>query len=142
MDDLFVMGASQAKATANIKTTLQVLHKLRWQVNKEKSSLVPSQCSEFLGLLVDTTTTPHFKVPANKIQAIRRNINHILHQHTRNSLPVQRLMAVAGLCVSLMKAVLLGLLMLCNIFQAIAQHTSLDNQVLLPPLALHDLIKW
>jgi len=50
-----------------MKTTLLTLNKLGWQINEEKSMLTPSQCTEFLSLLVDTTSAPQFKVLMVKI---------------------------------------------------------------------------
>jgi hypothetical protein len=143
MDNLFVMGASLAEASANIEKTLKVLHKLGWQINEEKSSLKPLQCSEFLGLLVDTMVTPWFKVPNNKIQAICHNVEWLLLLHKQTgSVPVRKLTMVAGLCISLVKVVLPGPLMIHNVFHTITQHNSWEDQVPLPETAHHDLLKW
>jgi hypothetical protein len=70
MDNLFIMGLSCAKAEQSARTTILTLNKLGWQINKEKSMLIPSQCTKFLGLLIDMTATPCFKVPTEKIQAV------------------------------------------------------------------------
>jgi len=39
---------------------------------------MPSQSKEFLGLLVDTTGPPSFKVPPCKSHALQHDINHLL----------------------------------------------------------------
>jgi len=143
MDNLFMMGMSLTEATTNVEKMLKVLNELGWQINKEKSSLKPSQCSEFLGLLVNTMATPWFKVPNNKIQAVHCNMECLLLLHEWTGLVlVRKLAAVVGLCVSLVKVVLLGLLMLCNVFHVIAQCDSWEDQIPLPESAHCDLLEW
>jgi hypothetical protein len=120
MDNLFIMGSSHAKAEQSTRTTISTLNELGWQINEEKSMLIPSQCTKFLSLLINTTATPHFKVPMEKIQAVQRDMDHLLLLHNKTShIPVHKLVVVAGLCVSLSKAVLPGPLMLRNIFHVI-----------------------
>jgi hypothetical protein len=120
MDDLFIMGSSCAEAEQSTRTTISTLNELGWQINEEKSMLIPSQCTEFLGLLIDMTATPHFKVPMEKIWAVQRDVDHLLLLHDKTGhVPVCKLVAVTSLCISLSKAVLLGPLMLRNIFHVI-----------------------
>jgi len=55
-----------------------LLNQLGWQVNFEKSNLMLSQSKEFLGLLINTTGPPSFKVPPHKSHALWHNINCLL----------------------------------------------------------------
>jgi len=63
MDDFIIIGHSHQQALEHTTRTLSILNQLGWQVNFKKSDLTPSQSKEFLGLLVNTTGPPSFKVP-------------------------------------------------------------------------------
>jgi hypothetical protein len=143
MDNLFIMGSSHTKAEQSVRTTLLTLNELSWQINEEKSSLNPSQCTKFLSLLVNMTTTPLFKVPTVKIWAVQQDVDCLLLLHNKTShIPVHKLVAVTGLCISLSKAVLPGPLMLRNVFCVIMSHSSWKADISLPPKATSNLINW
>jgi hypothetical protein len=60
MDDLFIIGQTREEVQHSTKVVLQTLANLGWVINKEKSSLVPSQVTKFLRFLINTTGTPHY----------------------------------------------------------------------------------
>jgi len=70
MDNFIVISHSYQQALEHMTRTLRLLNQLGWQVNFKKSNLMPSQSKEFLGLLVDTTGPPSFKVPPRKSHAL------------------------------------------------------------------------
>jgi len=70
MDNFIIIGHSHQQALEHTTNTLSILDQLGWQVNFEKSDLTPSQSKEFLGLLVDMTGPPSFKVPPRKSHAL------------------------------------------------------------------------
>ena len=51
MDDIIVMVCSQEEALQACDMTLSTLADLGWAVNRDKSSLEPSQAKEFLALI-------------------------------------------------------------------------------------------
>jgi hypothetical protein len=143
MDNLIILGSLHEETGHHVQHTLQVLVDLRWLVNEEKSSLTPSQTSEFLGFIINLSSELQFKVPTEKIHLVHCNINHLLHDLERNGqVPVQRLAAVVGLCVSLMKAVLPAPLMLRNVFHSIAGCSSWSDMICLSTALCQDLIEW
>jgi len=75
MDNFIIIGHSHQQALEHTTCTLSILDQLGWQVNFEKSDLTPSKSKEFLGLLIDTTGPPSFKVPPCKSHMLQHNIN-------------------------------------------------------------------
>jgi len=78
MDNFIIIGHSHQQALEHTTRTLSILDQLGWQVNFEKSDLTPSQSKEFLGLLINTTGPPSFKVPPRKSHTLRHNIDCLL----------------------------------------------------------------
>jgi len=92
MDDFIIIGHSHWQALEHTTCTLGIRDQLGWQVNFEKSDLMPSQSKEFLGLLVDTTGPPSFKVPPHKSHLQRHNIDCLLCLfRQQGQVPVQKL---------------------------------------------------
>lgn len=69
IDDFLLMGDSQEFVQTQLTRILDILGNLGWLVNREKSSLVPSQLRQFLGILIDTKAQRYF-LPQQKIEAI------------------------------------------------------------------------
>jgi len=123
MDDLIVMAPSKAEALRQQVTVLETISGLGWHINYEKSLLEPSQSKEFLGLMVDTSTEPLFRVPAEKLHALKHDIKRLLRMHDKaGSVPVRRAAAVAGHCCSLTGAILPAQLLLSNLYHDISCH--------------------
>jgi len=115
MDDFSVIGYSHQQALKHTTLTLRLLDQLGCQVNFKKSDLTPSQSKEFLGLLVDMTGPPLFKVPPHKSHALRHDIDCLLCLfRQQGQVPGQKLATVIGQGVALTKAILLAKLLLCN----------------------------
>jgi hypothetical protein len=60
MDNIIVLGTTEAEATMNTNITTSFLSKLGWKINTKKLSLHPTQQLEFLGFIVDTHGEPTF----------------------------------------------------------------------------------
>jgi hypothetical protein len=143
MDDLFIVSQSKVEAKQVAELTQQVLKSLAWVINTKKSSLLPSQVTEFLSVLVDTTDMPKFRVPPSKAHALHHNIKHLLHLHDREGkVPVCHLATIVGQGVVMTKAVLLAKLLLCNVHCMIATQKSWNDQVQLLTTAVQDLKEW
>jgi len=143
MDDFIIIGHSHQQALEHTTCTLSILDQLGWQVNFEKSDLMPSQSKEFLGLLVGTTGPPSFKAPPHKSHALRHNIDHLLRLfRQQGQVPVQKLAAVISQGVALTKAILPAKLLLCNAYHNITQRANWNSLVPLSAAMILDLKDW
>jgi len=143
MDDFIIIGHSHQQALEHTTCTLSILNQLGWQVNFEKSNLMPSQSKEFLGLLIDTTSTPSFKVPPRKSHVLWHNIDHLLHLfRQQGQVPVQKLASVIGQGVALTKAILPAKLLLCNAYHNTAWRANWNSLVPLSAATILDLEDW
>lgn len=143
MDDIIVIGQSLDLTRQHLRSTLELLDRLGWQVNYEKSDLVPGQVKEFLGLLVNTTGPPTFRVPPRKSHALRHDIDRLLHQASSGSLvPVRKLAAVVGQGVALTRAILPAKLLLRNAYRDIVRRSSWSASVKLSSATISDLKEW
>jgi len=121
MDNFIIISHSHQQALEHTTCTLSILDQLGWQVNFEKSDLTPSQSKEFLGLLVNMTGPPSFKVPPRKSHKLQHDINCLLCLfRQKGQVPVQKLATVIGQGVALTKAILPAKLLLCNAYHNIA----------------------
>jgi len=139
MDNFIVIGHSHRQALEHTTRTLCLLNQLGWQVNFKKSNLMPSQSKEFLGLLINTTGPPLFKVPPCKSHALWHNINHFRQQ---GRVPVWKLATVIGQGVALTKAILPAKLLLHNPYHNIAWRANWNSLVPLSAATILDLKDW
>jgi len=143
MDDFIIIGHSHQQALEHTTRTLSILDQLGWQVNFKKSNLTPSQSKEFLGLLINTTGPPSFKVPPRKSHALRHDIDRLLCLfRQQGQVPVQKLAAVIGQGVALTKAILPAKLILCNTYHDIAQRANWNSLIPLSAATILDLEDW
>jgi hypothetical protein len=66
LDDLLIISQSEAKAERNTRTVLKLLTSLGFEINRKKSSLIPSNQVEYLGFLIDSRKMRLF-IPSKKI---------------------------------------------------------------------------
>jgi len=139
MDNFIIIGHSHWQALEHTTHTIH-LKQLGWQVNFEKSNLTPSQSKEFLGLLINTTGPPSFKVPPLKSHTLWHNINCLLCLfRQQGQVPVWKLATVIGQGVALTKAILPAKLLLRNTYRNIAWRANWNSKAILPAkLLLHN----
>lgn len=141
VDDIILLERSQEACKRLTRETLELLLSLGWHINWEKSSLVPSQSSTFLGLLVDTSGTPMFKVPPRKKHDLIHDVSRLI-AHSKKPIPVRRVAAVVGHCTSLSAAIVPTNLMLRNLHQVIRHRKNWNSSVFLSDAAIQDLRWW
>ena len=86
------MASSKDLCVSQTHLVLKKMAALGWQVNLGKSSLVPAQQIDHLGMKIDSVRM-EFSVPGKKIRAIRRTAYSLLHQ---DSIPWHRLSSFVG----------------------------------------------
>ncbi|KAL7288498.1 hypothetical protein TKK_0017463 [Trichogramma kaykai] len=77
LDDYLAIEDTFEKCQNNVKQTITLLEKLGFNINYEKSRLVPSQCCRFLGMMIDTHSYC-IRLPEEKRLEILNLIDHFL----------------------------------------------------------------
>lgn len=101
LDDFLLIGDSASLVQAQLSRTLTILKTLGWQVNWEKSSLIPSQIKQFLGILIDSTKQKYF-LPQQKVDTISQKILPLL---SRPRVSLRVAMSLLGLFTAAIPAV-------------------------------------
>ena len=139
LDDF--IGLTRNKSMVLKKVFLKLLRNLGLHISLEKSSLNLEQEKEFLGLLVRTINRLMFHVPHKKKVEVAKEISRMLKRRME-PLPARRVARVAGLCISLSKAVGPTRLLMRNLFKDLNQKSNWEAKVLLSEEAINDLIWW
>ena len=117
LDDWLLLVRKSALPAPQIDLLLRTLQELGLHVNLEKSSLSPSTSKVYLGLEISTEGRPQFRVPQEKLHKVRHELSQLLRA---SGLAYRDLARVAGLCTSLLRAVLPGRMFLRNVHRQIA----------------------
>ncbi|KAM9967291.1 hypothetical protein ACTFIR_007531 [Dictyostelium discoideum] len=77
LDDLLIVGSTKEECLSNLKKTMDLLIKLGFKLNQEKSVLEPTQSITFLGLQIDSVSMK-LLVPKEKKKSIIKEIRNFL----------------------------------------------------------------
>jgi hypothetical protein len=77
LDDILVLGNSKGQTQKYLDTLLSTLEEAGFLVNREKSTLKPTQVLDHLGFQIDLEQG-YLKVPSEKLRAIRRELGKLL----------------------------------------------------------------
>ncbi|KAM9957090.1 hypothetical protein ACTFIR_003827 [Dictyostelium discoideum] len=77
LDDLLIVGSTKEECLSNLKKTMDLLVKLGFKLNLEKSVLEPTQSITFLGLQIDSVSMK-LLVPKEKKKSIIKEIRNFL----------------------------------------------------------------
>lgn len=139
LDDFLLMVAAGKSPALDRDTLLQALARAGLHVNLEKSVLTPSTSAEYLGLEINTNGPPTFRVPPSKLRKIRHEISRRLRDTA--PFPARYLARLAGLCVSTLRAILPGRMLLRNVYRQVSG-VNLDRIIVLSPGSRQDLEWW
>ena len=139
--DDFLLMLRRLLLQQQLESTIQTFTGLGWTINYEKCDLEPTTQTTFVGFIIKSETDKGLwiKVLPAKIRKLYRSIVQILHSA---SLTACSLAKVAGQCVSMTKAIVLGKLLLRNIYRVIASRDNWDTCVKLDAPAIKDLQWW
>jgi len=122
VDDWLWLNASKEGCARDSALFRSTLERLGWSINEKKSSKAPSQMVQHLGLIIDTTgSEPMFKVPYEKLKAIRQLARKVLAAASTGGVVLRDLARFAGLCLSVARAVLPARLLLRATYRVIRQ---------------------
>ncbi|KAM9962817.1 hypothetical protein ACTFIR_005734 [Dictyostelium discoideum] len=77
LDDLLIVGSTKEECLSNFKKTMDLLVKLGFKLNLEKSVLEPTQSITFLGLQIDSVSMK-LLVPKEKKKSVIKEIRNFL----------------------------------------------------------------
>ena len=102
VDDFLIM-MREIFATDNIDFVLHTLQDLGWQINWDKSDLVPSDECEFIGFIVRSKGKqgPWLQVTQKKLHKLRRHIMKVLKDRV---VKARFLAKIGGECIAMMRA--------------------------------------
>lgn len=93
IDDALIMGRSMDECMRHTRMFLDLVHRLGFLVNWDKSILVPTQRIEFLGQVLDSRTMMVL-LPQNKLQSTRFLVDQALRDGP--TLPIRRVASLLG----------------------------------------------
>ena len=70
LDDILILNTSRERVLADLEVVIELLQRLGFIINWEKSVLEPSQNLEYLGLVIDSNRLS-FALPKAKIEAVK-----------------------------------------------------------------------
>lgn len=70
IDDCILIASSEEELFGNVDFALRLFDSLRLTIHTTKSVLMPTQCVEFLGVILDSTNLS-LTLPERKIKSIR-----------------------------------------------------------------------
>lgn len=103
LDDFLFAASTRALAIIHTSVALKLLRSLGLQINEAKSETTPKQAIVFLGFKFDTTRW-RVSVPADKIEALRRQAKQVLRAHSAGTLSIRRLASLHGKLIAMMPA--------------------------------------
>lgn len=106
LDDFLCIGSSYNDCLKNMSTTIDLLNKLGFLINKDKREFVPAKSCKFLGLIFNTKNMT-ISISVEKRQSCLNLINTLL---SKNNLKVRFLAQVIGTLISVCAAIKYGIL--------------------------------
>ena len=124
LDDFIIMGSSLEECTEHTKFVYELLKRLGWLINYEKSSMVPATRIEYLGFVIDTTKMKLF-IPSIKRKKFRSACQRLLKKVANgHGVRLRTLASLAGKLQSVAPAVPFCWLHLQAVVQTIRQRTE------------------
>ena len=140
--DDFIIAAVPSVIQKHRDIVLDVLRRLGFRVNFEKSSLEPSASCDFIGYVI-TTDNPDgnvwIEIPRARVTRLRHDIRLLLN---RKLVTARALARVAGQCIAMAKVVLPGKLLLRNLYRLLRTRSSWNDKLYLDVGTVSDLRWW
>ncbi len=138
--DDFIIAAEPPLARSHVHIFRETMRAAGFVLKDEKCHFEPSTSQTFLGYDIQTAPAVRFCVPADKRRAIRHELKRLLSRD--GPVPVRRLAHVAGLCLSVSRAIAPAKLLLRNLYRDIANAPCWSAAVGLSDAARADLRWW
>ena len=140
VDDILLM-CDKNVVEDHKRILIDLLGKLGWKINWEKSSLEPSENKLYIGFQVcsDVEGLPCIKIPSDRIHKLKKDIRRLLAKGQATARIIAR---VAGQCIAMTKAIIPGKLLLRNLYRLLASKQSWNQVLVLDQSSIGDLNWW
>ena len=138
VDDFLILGECD-KIDRHKDFVIRTLEALGWKINYKKSQLSPSYRKLFVGYIIDCENEPMLEVPSEKVKKLQKDIRRALKSPFIQSRVLARL---AGICISVVRAVGPGKLMLRGVYRLLKSRNSWGDTLTLSSDAIKDLHWW
>jgi hypothetical protein len=151
MDDFLWLNALNTACAEDSLTFRREMRALGWTINEPKSTKEPTQRAEHLGMIVDTSGAEVLiRVPYDKLKRIRQEAQRLARTAAQGPVVLRNLARVAGLCLSVSRAVTPARLLLRACFAVIREgrqgirsgRFGWNKRVQLTSSALEELNWW
>ena len=140
--DDFLLTGSQSDIVGKLQILLDTLSQLGLAVNREKSSLSPSDTVTYLGFVVrcaGQSNPPVITVPKSKVSKLKQDISRALR---RPRISARLLARFAGRCISMLAAVFPCKPKLRNVYRLLNSRRSWEDSLEWSAGAVEDLNWW
>lgn len=145
LDDMLIAAPSEVQCALAVTRAKELLLSLGFQINWDKSTLLPTQRLQHLGFVLNTHSF-RISVPRDKVMAMRKEARRLLRRNDDGSLTIRQLAGLAGKMVAAAPAMRVldfrrHSLHRCVAYGLRASHGNWDATVSLSATALRDL-RW
>jgi hypothetical protein len=150
LDDFLILASSYDQAVQHTAVVIELLEKLGWIINKEKSSLIPATRMEFLGFLLDTVKML-LMVPVEKRKRFRNSCKRMVKLvQTGRSVSLRAMAALVGKLQSIAPAVPFAWLHLQEMVHMVRKRTEevpplqvrWDELLQVPNKVVNEILWW
>lgn len=143
LDDTLMISPTAEHCKQNVNATLELLQKLGFHINWEKSHLQPTKEIEFLGFILNSTTM-ELKLTQTRLQDLQTVVSTLKVQR---SVTIRQLASVLGKIIAALPAYTYGKLYYRNIESCKIDALKInkghyDRKCSLTEEAIHDLTFW
>ena len=138
VDDFLILGQPDV-IEGHRDLVIETLETLGWTLNYKKSHLKPAYRQLFVGYIVDSSSEPFVEVPSDKVKRLQKDIRRAL---SKPVISARILARIAGVCISVVRAVGPGKLMLRGVYRLLKSRSNWGDKLVWSHDALCDLKWW
>lgn len=140
--DDFLLMSKGSTFTDHCDLLIQTLEDLGWNINLEKSSIMPKTSIVYLGHKVTSeglSGFPEIAITSERIRKLKRALRITL---SKSSLTARRLASITGQCVAMSQVILPAKLLLRASYRLLRQRQSWDSLLEISPEVTAEMTWW
>ncbi len=140
--DDFLLMSDENNICQDKQLLLSTLESLGLTINVEKSILEPTTEIQYIGYTISTVNSDNLLwlfIPKSRVKKLRHDISRALRS---GKISARGLARIAGQCVSMIKAILPGKLLLRNVYRLLKTRKTWQDTLVLDQGTIQDLNWW